>query len=159
MSEKDMFIKTREAELPITLRVLRAYPADKLDWRPHEKSKTAAELVTTFIMEEQIVKMNVTTGVIDFAKMEMPNETTLEDMVNRYEQDFKANNELVKNLSDQAWQEQISWGGRPMARSQALWIPVMDAVHHRGQMSVYIRMAGGLVPSIYGPSADDNGGM
>jgi uncharacterized damage-inducible protein DinB len=36
-----------------------------------------------------------------------------------------------------------------------LWIMLLDAVHHRGQLSVYLRMAGGKVPSIYGPSADE----
>ena len=40
-------------------------------------------------------------------------------------------------------------------RSQIGWLTVMDMVHHRGQFSVYLRVAGGKVPSIYGPSADE----
>jgi uncharacterized damage-inducible protein DinB len=39
--------------------------------------------------------------------------------------------------------------------SDILWIMLMDSIHHRGQLSVYVRMAGGKVPSIYGPSADE----
>jgi uncharacterized damage-inducible protein DinB len=40
-------------------------------------------------------------------------------------------------------------------KNPKFWLAVMDAVHHRGQMSVYIRLAGGKVPSIYGPTADE----
>lgn len=40
-------------------------------------------------------------------------------------------------------------------KADVLWMMMMDAVHHRGQFSVYLRMAGGKVPSIYGPSADE----
>jgi uncharacterized damage-inducible protein DinB len=42
-----------------------------------------------------------------------------------------------------------------MRTADVLWTGVMDTVHHRGQFSVYLRMAGGKVPSIYGPSADE----
>ncbi|HYL98748.1 MAG TPA: DinB family protein [Blastocatellia bacterium] len=38
--------------------------------------------------------------------------------------------------------------------SQAMWFEMLDHIHHRGQFSVYLRMAGGKVPSIYGPTAD-----
>ena len=43
----------------------------------------------------------------------------------------------------------------PMRVHDVLWFMLLDSVHHRGQLSVYVRMAGGKVPSIYGPSADE----
>jgi uncharacterized damage-inducible protein DinB len=43
----------------------------------------------------------------------------------------------------------------PMRRGNALWLMLNDSIHHRGQLTVYLRMAGGRVPSIYGPSADE----
>ena len=43
----------------------------------------------------------------------------------------------------------------PVGIHDMLWFMLLDSVHHRGQLSVYVRMAGGKVPSIYGPSADE----
>ena len=46
-----------------------------------------------------------------------------------------------------------------MRKADVMWFMMQDHVHHRGQFSVYLRLAGGKVPSIYGPSADENWGM
>jgi uncharacterized damage-inducible protein DinB len=66
----------------------------------------------------------------------------------------------VENMPDSRLSEKVTFftGPKQMGMvpiSEVLWLMLMDSIHHRGQLSVYVRMAGGKVPSIYGPSADE----
>ena len=159
MSEKEMFLQTWEHEYPITVKVLKAYPADRLDYRPHEKNRSGRELAWIFVGEQGVVDMAVK-GKIDFTAPGPPPPNTMAEILAAYENITKANMQKVKAMSDADYNSQITWpvgAGKTvnMRKADVLWITVMDAVHHRGQMSVYIRLAGGKVPSIYGPSADE----
>jgi uncharacterized damage-inducible protein DinB len=65
----------------------------------------------------------------------------------------------VENMPDSRLSEEVTFFTGPgqmgmVPISEVLWLMLMDSIHHRGQLSVYVRMAGGKVPSIYGPSAD-----
>ena len=88
---------------------------------------------------------------------------SLDEMVRAYE---KAHSELapaLERVDDRTWNEKITqfvMDGRvffEVPLGQMFWLGLFDAIHHRGQLSVYIRPMGGRVPSIYGPSADDPG--
>ena len=63
--------------------------------------------------------------------------------------------EAIKNASDEQLSQLVDFAGMKMPAMNVFWMMMLDSVHHRGQFSVYIRLAGGLVPSIYGPSADE----
>lgn len=159
MSEKDMFMNTWEREFQTTLKVLKAYPVDKLDLQPSEKSKSAKDLAWTFVAEEGIMIDGVCKGKVDFSKMPPP-PATFQEVVAAYEDSHKGNVDKVKALTDADWTSSISWMVAPkqmgqVRRGDILWMAVMDNVHHRGQLSVYLRLAGAKVPSIYGPSADE----
>ncbi len=72
---------------------------------------------------------------------------------------------LVKGIDDKTWDGKIGHPLRPgrkgvpvRAAGRMVWFTLFDLIHHRGQLSTYIRPMGGKVPSIYGPSADDPGG-
>ncbi len=159
MSEKEIFLNTWNKEFPTTIRVLKAYPADKADWKPHEKSKNAIQLASTFPAEEHMFINGVLTGSVDFAtKLEIPE--TFPGLIDTYE---TWNTELLaklESMSDEDLQGMIPFFTAPktmgqMRKIDMLWMMLMDTIHHRGQFSVYLRSAGGLVPSIYGPSADE----
>jgi uncharacterized damage-inducible protein DinB len=84
-------------------------------------------------------------------------------MISTYE---RAHDELlphVEKLDDDTWDRrstQFLIDGRVFIETtlgHMFWIGLFDAIHHRGQLSVYLRPMGGKVPSIYGPSADDPG--
>jgi uncharacterized damage-inducible protein DinB len=49
----------------------------------------------------------------------------------------------------------VNFYGRPIVLVDALWLELFDHIHHRGQFSVYVRLAGAKLPSIYGPTADE----
>jgi uncharacterized damage-inducible protein DinB len=67
--------------------------------------------------------------------------------------------EVVESMDDTAWDRkaQFFFNGKMVSEqpvSQFLWMILFDAIHHRGQLTAYLRPMGGKVPSIYGPSAD-----
>jgi len=159
MSEKETFIQTWEREFSTTMRVLKAYPADKLDLKPHERSRTARDLAWNFAAEEKLLIEGSLTGTFDFANYPKP-PGTLQEIISAYEKNHKDAMEKVKKISDDDLNKPVKFMTAPkqmgdVRRGDLLWMAVMDTVHHRGQFSVYLRMAGGKVPSIYGPSADE----
>jgi uncharacterized damage-inducible protein DinB len=159
MTEKEMFVQTWEQEFQTTVKVLKAYPGDRLDYRPHEKNRSARELAWIFAGEQGVVDMAVK-GKIDFSQPGPPPPKTMGEILSAYENITKANMQKVKAMSEADYNSMIGFPVGPgkmmnMRKADVLWMTVMDAVHHRGQMSVYIRLAGGKVPSIYGPTADE----
>ena len=160
MTEKEMWLNSREMEFKTTVKVLRAYPAGRLDYKPHEKSRSGKELAWTFAGEEDFCAM-IINGKIEFGgPPPPPPPATMDEILAGYEKGFKANNERVKKLSDADFNGMMDFPVAPgkmekMRKGDLFWMMIMDAVHHRGQMSVYLRLVGGKIPSIYGPTADE----
>lgn len=158
MNEKATYLQTWEREFQTTLRVLKAFPAEKLDLKPAEKSRSAKDLLWTFVSEEKIVE-GICKGEIDF--MNMPKApATLPEIVKEFESSHTAMVGKVQKMTDEEWNSSIPFPVGPkqmgrMRRADLLWMMLMDGVHHRGQLSVYLRLAGAKVPSIYGPTADE----
>lgn len=155
-----MLLGTMEREFPITLKVLKAFPADKADFKPHERSRTAKDLMWTMAMEYGLIVDGALAGAIAFSQNPAP--ATIEEIISGYEAAVKGVHAKIKEMPDADMNANIKFAvgtpmERDMRRGDALWLAVMDTIHHRGQMSVYVRMAGGKVPSIYGPSADEPG--
>jgi len=159
MTEKDMFLQTWEREYQTTVKVLKAYPIDKLDMKPAEKSKSERDLAFVFVGEQAIVDM-VKIGKIDFSGGMPSAPNTMAETLAAYEMLTKANMEKIKAMSEEEYNSTMTWHVGPkkpaeVRKADVLWITLMDMVHYRGQFSVYLRIAGGKVPSIYGPSADE----
>jgi uncharacterized damage-inducible protein DinB len=158
MSEKEQFLSTMARELPTTMRVLKAYPAAKGDLKPHEKSKSARELAWTFVTDMKASEQALD-GAVEFGTMP-PAPAGMQEVIATYEQSAATLIERLKSMSDADLNKTIKFFTAPkqmgdVRKMDVLWFMMMDSVHHRGQMSVYLRMADGKVPSIYGPSADE----
>ncbi|MEZ5317389.1 MAG: DinB family protein [Vicinamibacterales bacterium] len=158
MTNREFCIARRKAELPAFLRVLRALPEARLDYKPDEKSKNAAQLAGVLIEEEAALAGMIDTGSINWTSHET--RTKVADIVAAYEKNHRAVTERLEKMSDADWTKTASFvvpGMPPWEQplSEFLWLFLFDAVHHRGQLSTYLRPMGGKVPSIYGPSADD----
>ncbi|MCI0524750.1 MAG: hypothetical protein L0Y75_05750, partial [Acidobacteria bacterium] len=85
---------------------------------------------------------------------------TMQEILSAFEKIHKEKAERLKNISEKYYNSMMKFPVGPnqmgdFRRADVLWMVMMDLVHHRGQFSVYVRMAGGKVPSIYGPSADE----
>lgn len=159
MTEKEQFLQNWEREFETTLRVLRNYPANKPEFKPHERSRSAAELAWTLAGEEQVFVNGVLEGKIDFSKMTPP-PSRFEDILSAYEKSHRSLASKLQAAPEAELNGPIAFSMGPgkmgeMRKMDVLWGLLMDSIHHRGQFSVYLRMAGGKVPSIYGPSADE----
>jgi len=158
-SPREQFLQAFEMEHATTMRVLRAYPADQTGLRPHPRSKSAVELAWNFAVEDLATQQALTTG-IDFAALGQP-PASLDAVIAAAENAHRRVAELVANLPEERlaggtvkfFVGPKTMGDVPVL--QFLWMMLCDQIHHRGQFSVYLRMAGGKVPSIYGPTADE----
>lgn len=158
-TEKDMFVQTFERECQTTLKLLKAYPADKGDYKPHEKSRSAKELAWTFVLEQGLVDMALK-GHIDFSQPMPPPPATYAQAVAAFEPACRDTAAKVAKASEADINRMVKFPVGPgkmgdFRSMDVLWTSLMDQVHHRGQFSVYLRMVGAKVPSIYGPTADE----
>lgn len=158
MSEKDTFLTTLAHEVQTTIKVLKAYPAGHEDLKPAGKCKTARELAFAFVGELALVHA-VLRGQLSFDTF--PKVTgTLPEIIARYEKEVAETAEQIKAMPDSDWNGTMDFMVGPgkmdkVRRADILWLTLHDMIHHRGQFSIYLRMAGGKVPSIYGPTADE----
>ena len=160
MTNREFCISRRKSEVPTFIRVLKALPQGRLDYRPDPKARTAAELASVLATEEAALVTLLDTGSIDW-KDGAP-ATSVDEVVKAYERSASAVDERIARMDDAAWEKpgkflmdgKVAWED---AIGQFVWGFLFDAVHHRGQLATYLRPMGGKVPSIYGPSADDPG--
>jgi uncharacterized damage-inducible protein DinB len=158
-SPKDSLIEAIQREYQTTLKVLRAFPADQADLRPHPKSKTAKELAWLFVLERGLAQ-RVNAGTLNTGGKPPDPPETFEQIIPAFEQAQAEYVELLRSYSDQQYEENVTFlvapkTPGPLRRLDFAWFLLSDEIHHRGQFSVYLRMANGKVPSIYGPTADE----
>lgn len=152
-----------EHEAGVTRSCLERIPADKFDWKPHEKSMAFGRLAS------HIAEMFSWTGPtlehpeLDFAKMDYkPFEPkTTEELVEFFDKNVAEAIVALKNSPDERFMENWTMRNGEQVYFTMPKIAVMRSfvlnhiVHHRGQLSVYLRLNDIAVPSIYGPSADE----
>ncbi len=160
MSNLEFCLARRKAERPAFIRVLKAIPKDRSDYRPDPKARTALDLAWLLAVEEAALLSLVETGVVEW-KDSAP-AGSLDEIVASFERDSGEFNHRLENLDETGWERNVKilMGGGAVwedALSMMVWGFLFDAIHHRGQLSTYLRPMGGKVPSIYGPSADDPG--
>ena len=159
MTEKDMFLNAWQREFGISLKILKQLPPDKGNFKPAaEKTRSAKDLATVFIQELGVVD-GVVKGKVDFGGS-IPAFATYNDVLKAYESTFKSSLSKVQGMSEADWNAMITTPVGPkqmgeVRRADMLWLMLMDSVHHRGQFSIYLRLVGAKVPSIYGPSGDE----
>jgi len=148
------YINARNREMQTTLKVLQAYPEAKVNLKPAEKSRTAAELAMIFAVEERVLKSLLETGAtnLDFLRPTIP--STIAEIIAAFQQAITANDAVLATLTPQQFDKPVNFYGLNISLGDALWFELFDHIHHRGQLSVYVRLAGAKLPSIYGPTAD-----
>ena len=158
-TEKDMYLQSFQSECETTLKLLKGYPAGKGDFKPHEKSRTAKELAWNFVLEQGLAEMALK-GRIDFTQPMPKPPASYADAVAAFEKGYRDTFERVKKAGDAELNRTVQFPVGPGKMGDfrgidVLWMVLRDQIHHRGQFSVYLRMAGAKVPSIYGPTADE----
>jgi len=162
-SPKQLFLDAYHREHLTTMRVLRSYPPDKLDLRPHPRCKTARELAWIFVLERglgtRVLKGEFGAVPSGASSPPQPPESW-DDLLAALEKVSDEYAAFVRQLPEYELYGPVKFMVGPKKlgdwrRIDFLWFLLHDQIHHRGQFSVYLRMADGKVPSIYGPSGDE----
>ncbi|MHB8652411.1 MAG: DinB family protein [Terriglobia bacterium] len=153
----DFLIADFENDMKSTLRVIEAVPNGRLDHRPDPKSKTGLGLVRHITLEDEWLLNCIANGQFtpppdDSDACGIMNPA---DAVARYKEKVPLALSRVRALPGEKLTNVIDMFGKiKMPGVSFLALAVKHSVHHRGQLSTYLRPMGGKVPGIYGPSAD-----
>jgi uncharacterized damage-inducible protein DinB len=150
----DFLIADLKNEIPTTIRVIEAAPADRLDYQPDAKSATGLGLMRHLVAVDPWFLDCIAEGAC--AKGPEPCQiSTPAEGAAAYKEKVGAALERVSALSDDKLAEEIDFFGMMKVPAvNLLAMMIKHSVHHRGQLSAYLRAMGGKVPGIYGPSGD-----
>ncbi|TAM80104.1 MAG: DUF664 domain-containing protein [Acidobacteria bacterium] len=156
-SVAEFLIADFENEMQTTLRVIEAVPARHLDYQPDPKAKSGLGLVRHITLEDEWMLTSIADGRFSVP----PDDSdacgimTPADAVHRYRERIPAALDRVRALPPEKLTANIDLLGLvQMPAINLLAMAVKHSVHHRGQLSTYLRPMGSKVPGIYGPSAD-----
>jgi len=161
MSMKQELIDGIKDELVRTRRVLAAFPASAHEMRPHPTSQTTRELAHTLCVEA-VIGAKAVDGSLDLSKMggfpKAP--ATWGEVMTAFDGAYDGLLKALEATNDADLLTTTTWLTGPKQMGPVPKVGIVkfmlnDHIHHRGQLSVYLRMSGSKVPSIYGPSKDE----
>lgn len=152
MDEKSLFTGFWTDETKVTRNVIARIPEGS-DYRPDPKSRTAKEIAWQIVCEEKMIIEALDTGKAEWAPPPMP--TTMKEVLEAYERQSATMPERWHALPSERWDGTLDFFGTQRLASPMAWSFLFDIVHHRGQITTYLRPMGSTVPQIYGPSADE----
>jgi uncharacterized damage-inducible protein DinB len=152
-----------DQEMAGTRRVLERMPADKFSWQPHTKSFALGKLATHVAQLPSWATMALNSEEFDVSlPREAPKVTSTEELLALFDKSTSEAREALANASNEDWSR--PWTLRngahvifTMPRIAVLRTMVMNhTIHHRAQLTVYLRLNDIPVPGLYGPSADES---
>lgn len=162
MSMTAALLQELENEAGTTRRVLERIPADKLAWKPHPKSMSLGVLGLHVAASPGVICGWANEDVTQFKGEPPPTPASTEEILAAHDASVKKSKEILGKLGDEGLKRM--WSAKAgdntlmtMPKAALVRAIVMNHwIHHRGQLSVYLRLLDVAVPSIYGPSADEN---
>lgn len=156
---RQALLDTYQRESATTLKILRAFPPEHAELRPHPTSNSAQQLAWTFAIENSLVEAALR-NELRMPPAFPPMPASWQECVSAYEAGVQRVAMLLQSARDEEMNELVPFmtGPRQLAEVPKLALCTLmlnDSIHHRGQLSVYLRMTGSKVPSIYGPSRDE----
>lgn len=140
----------------ITASLIEAIPAERSDYRPDEVSKSATDLAWHIVSTEMRFMEAVAAGQFDLNPRPRPETIrTPSDMIAWYKENFESRIERLRHTSGDNLAKIVDFRGRlQLPAVMYLNMVLHHSVHHRGQLSIYLRPMGAKVPAIYGESYD-----
>ena len=152
MDEKGLFLGFWTNEAKTTRNVLARIP-DGSDYRPDPKSRTAKDIAWQIVCEEKMLIDALESGRMEWSPSPAP--AAMSDLVEAYETQSADIVRRLKALGADRWNGTLEFFGHQRPASPMAWSFLFDIIHHRGQITTYLRPMGSTVPQIYGPSADE----
>ncbi len=160
MTNRESFMQVWGMETVATQRLLNAVPDKNHTWRPDPKARTGIELTAFVAAHAPILATLVETGEVRGGAMEPPR--SVKEALGPFSALLPRVEKALKGIDEKSWDQKIGniYGPDGKAFMTApigalAWATLFDLIHHRGQLSMYIRPMGGKVPAIYAPSGDD----
>ena len=147
-----------EKEAPATRKVIGRIPEDRSDYRADPKARTAREIAWLIVREETALADGLESGTFNW--VEVPCPAKVAEIVAQYDKHHDAVTKRLRALPAPRWEQKVPFmmDGQEVMRENGYdmaWGFLLDQIHHRGQLSTYLRPMGAKVPAIYGPSADE----
>lgn len=165
MKMTEWFLSELNSEAAKSRHVLEQAPAGKTDFKPHDRSMAFGYLAHLVASIPTWIGMAITLDELDIApkdkpKVPPPSWTNSADLIATLDKSVAQAREALQNTTDEhlATRWKLLAGGQPameQPRYEVIRDAFLHAAHHRGQMTVYLRLLGAKVPSVYGPTADD----
>lgn len=161
MSIAQMLLPEFDQEMVNTRKTLQRVPADKWDWKPHPKSGSLGWLSGHVATLPQFTVVTVGTSSLEIAGSKFPTAAAHADLLPMFDQLSKEARAHLQSVSDDQMREiwTLTWNGKTilsMPRYEVLRQSCFNhLVHHRAQLTMYLRALDVPVPALYGPSADE----
>jgi uncharacterized damage-inducible protein DinB len=157
MDEKALFLKFWEKEAAATRKVISRIPEGS-EYRPDPKSRTGREIAWLIVREEILLAEGLETGTLQW--QEIPAPATVKEILDTYDQHHQNLSKRLQAIEPARWERRVpfTFEGQEIMNETGYdnaWGFLLDIIHHRGQLSTYLRPMGSKVPQIYGPSADE----
>jgi uncharacterized damage-inducible protein DinB len=147
----EFLLDTYETEILKITGFWASFPETSMDYRPHPKSRSVREQMEHQVQSEgrwMKVMLGIDTGEPN------PAQRTKEGFIEKYRADATRRLEILRAKSDEWWRENTQFFDVTRTRAWVMTRRIAHSSHHRGQLVVYLRLVGELVPSVYGPTAD-----
>ncbi|HEU4597040.1 MAG TPA: DinB family protein [Pyrinomonadaceae bacterium] len=162
MSLSNALAEELRQEAVATRKMLERVPEDAFDWKPHEKSTSLGRLAGHIVQLPGMVVPIMTQDELDFADVQPFTPSSASELVEKFDENIAAAIGQLQGQPDenlhQSWRLLI--GGKELFRMPRVAfirsVMLNHLIHHRGQLSVYLRLRDVPLPSVYGPTADES---
>ncbi len=155
-----LYLHELEMEIPSSRKCLERIPPELFGWKPHERSMLMGYLALLVAEIPKWISYTIEISEIDFATFERFEPKTTAELVNHFDENIVGAKKALENVSNEALARDFSLKNQgqvlfSMPKQDNIEQSINHLVHHRGQLTVYMRLNEIPVPSIYGPSADE----
>jgi uncharacterized damage-inducible protein DinB len=155
-----IFLQELEAEAASTHKCLERIPENLFTWKPHEKSTTMGYLALLVAEIPKWITQTIEISEIDFVTFKHFQPKNTSELVRHYDENLEGAKNALRKVSNEELSKQFYLKNNgvtlfSMSKDKSVSSSINHWVHHRGQLTVYMRLNNIPVPSIYGPSADD----
>jgi uncharacterized damage-inducible protein DinB len=162
MNELEMFVVGWDREAENTVKLLRALPAAQYDFRPDPGGRSLGELAWHLAEGDAYMSYGIEAGQfkLDAKPPNIERPRTVEALAPGYERIHREAATRIRKLKVEDLDRTVPFFTGPMSIRDILWIGVMaHGVHHRGQLTLMCRLAGGQAPGLYGPNREEAAAM
>jgi len=152
LDEKTLFTRFWTNESKSTRKVLERIPEGS-DYRPDPKSRTAQQIAWQIVWEGKMLIDALETGTVEWSPPPMP--ATMKEVLAAWDEQNATMARRWNDLPVERWEGSLEMFGSTRPAAPMAWSFLFDIVHHRGQITTYLRPMGSTVPQVYGPSADE----